>query len=343
MPPRHAYWTILVDNQATAFRAHDAEELLPTLNRLREKNPSAILKWFERGQLFDSREAAREQGFGRGERRWEGPRPDREEPRGRGERPPRKRPAPEAERSFAERPANADTDRPRNRDWRPGGEHRDPRQKYQDAKKAKWQRFKKEIRERHERRQDESKPLENRPDRKPPFDPNRQDRWRPKGPPRERNDRDARFSKTDRPPFDPNRQDRWRPKGPPRERNDRDTRFSGKTGKPPFDPNRTDRWRPKGPPRERNDRDTRFSGKTGKPPFDPNRPPRKPWGAKPGGARGKKPWGAKPGGPARKPWAGDRDRRPEPRGDRRPPNGPRGPKREWRADGPPKRRKDEDE
>ena len=132
---------------------------------------------------------------------------------GHGERPPRKRPAPEAERSFAERPADADTDRPRNRDWRPGGEHRDPRQKYQDAKKAKWQRFKKEIRERHERRQDESKPLENRPDRKPPFDPNRQDRWRPKGPPRERNDRDARFSKTDRPPFDPDRQDRWRPKG----------------------------------------------------------------------------------------------------------------------------------
>ncbi len=114
-------------------------------------------------------------------------------------------------------------------------------------------------------------------------------------------------------------------------------------GQAPFDPNRTDRWRPKGPPRERSDRDTRFSGKTGKPPFDPNRPPRKPWGSKPGGARGKKPWGAKPGGPARKPWAGDRDRRPEPRGDRRPPNGPSGPKREWRADGPPKRRKDEDE
>jgi hypothetical protein len=59
MPPRHAYWTILIDDQPTAFRAHDAEELLPTLNRLREKNGSAVMKWFERGQLFDSRDQAR--------------------------------------------------------------------------------------------------------------------------------------------------------------------------------------------------------------------------------------------------------------------------------------------
>ena len=40
MPPRHAYWTILVDNQPTAFRAHEPEELLPTLNRLKEKHAS---------------------------------------------------------------------------------------------------------------------------------------------------------------------------------------------------------------------------------------------------------------------------------------------------------------
>jgi len=35
---------------------------------------------------------------------------------------------------------------PRDSKWRPGGEHRDPRQKYKDAKKAKWTRFKKTIR-----------------------------------------------------------------------------------------------------------------------------------------------------------------------------------------------------
>src|SRR5687767_7917255 len=32
MPPRHAYWTIIVDDQPTSFRAHDVEELLPTFN-----------------------------------------------------------------------------------------------------------------------------------------------------------------------------------------------------------------------------------------------------------------------------------------------------------------------
>jgi hypothetical protein len=32
MPPRFAYWTILVDEQPTAFRAKEAEELLPTFN-----------------------------------------------------------------------------------------------------------------------------------------------------------------------------------------------------------------------------------------------------------------------------------------------------------------------
>jgi hypothetical protein len=109
MPPRHAYWTILVDNQATAFRAHEPDELLPTLNRLKATHASVEMKWFERGRLFDSREQARR----------------------------------ELQQAPAER---------RDRSWRPGGDHRDPRQKYRDARKAKWQRFKQKIRARHERR-----------------------------------------------------------------------------------------------------------------------------------------------------------------------------------------------
>jgi len=36
--------------------------------------------------------------------------------------------------------------------WRPGGEHRDPRQKYKDAKKAKWTKFKKNIRQKWEKK-----------------------------------------------------------------------------------------------------------------------------------------------------------------------------------------------
>ena len=38
--------------------------------------------------------------------------------------------------------------------WRPGGKHVDPRQKYIDAKKAKWTKFKSAIRERAESRRD---------------------------------------------------------------------------------------------------------------------------------------------------------------------------------------------
>lgn len=60
MPPRHIYWTIIVDDQPTAFRAAAQEELLPTFNRLKEKHPSAVMRWFERGKLWESREEARE-------------------------------------------------------------------------------------------------------------------------------------------------------------------------------------------------------------------------------------------------------------------------------------------
>ena len=40
----------------------------------------------------------------------------------------------------------------RDEKWRPGGEHKDPQQKYKDAKKAKWRRFKQTIRTRWEAR-----------------------------------------------------------------------------------------------------------------------------------------------------------------------------------------------
>lgn len=121
MPPRHAYWTILVDQQPTAFRAHDPEELLPTFNRLKERHALVEMKWFERGRLFDSREEARRSG---------------------------------AERGRSRRPSEAESPeaKPRDRTWRPGGDHRDPRQKYKDARKAKWQRFKQKIRARYEAR-----------------------------------------------------------------------------------------------------------------------------------------------------------------------------------------------
>jgi hypothetical protein len=99
VPPRYSYWTILAGGLPTAFRAADREELLPTFQRLREKHPDAELKWFARGRLWNSPDEARRAG-------------DRQTRTGQDGR---------------ER---------RDRDWRPGGSHRDPRQPFIDAKKA---------------------------------------------------------------------------------------------------------------------------------------------------------------------------------------------------------------
>jgi hypothetical protein len=94
MPPRFAYWTILIDNAPTAFRARDAQELLPTLNQLKRTNQNVVMRWFSGGQLWDSPEAARDA---------------------------RRRPK---------------TIEKRGRDWRPGGQHRDPRARFEKPKRA---------------------------------------------------------------------------------------------------------------------------------------------------------------------------------------------------------------
>src|SRR5512143_1413048 len=89
MPPRYAYWTILIDGKATAFRAKEREELLPTLNQLRRKNDDVTLRYFARGKLWDSPEQA----------------------------------------LWANRNAQGLGEK-RDRDWRPGGAHRDPRARF---------------------------------------------------------------------------------------------------------------------------------------------------------------------------------------------------------------------
>ena len=279
MPPRHAYWTILVDDQPTAFRAHDAEELIPTLNRLKQKHSSAVLKWFERGHLWDSRDDARAKGLGHGERRWEGPRPDRSE-----------------------------QSPPRDRNWRPGGDHRDPRQKYKDAKKAKWGRFKKNIRDRAQRAR--GAPTSDADPRK--FSPPHGDPLRSKTPgergPGNRSDWQNRERPwSDRPPrdrerADGDRQQRARAKQRDQPRGQRDWR--------PEDRHQADRAGDRRKPRDRTwskSADTNRSG-------------------------GKKPWGFKgdrPGGP-RSSGAKSKGQRPrfrrEDEGGKRNPRGPRGPR-----------------
>src|SRR5262245_3087077 len=88
MPPRYAYWTILIDNRPTAFRSRDRDELLPTLHQRRRTNLDVRLKWFAHGSLWESPEAERES---------------------------RRRSKPLVRKGP---------------DWRPGGNHADPRARF---------------------------------------------------------------------------------------------------------------------------------------------------------------------------------------------------------------------
>jgi len=96
MPRNFAYWVIVTGAHATAFRARSAEDLLPTLKQLQQTQPDVELKWFERGRVWASPEAARLR------------------------RTPR-----------------------RDRAWRPGGEHADPRARFAVSRDEKRARFKK--------------------------------------------------------------------------------------------------------------------------------------------------------------------------------------------------------
>jgi hypothetical protein len=99
MPPRFTFWTIIIDGQPTAFRAAEREELAPTLKQLQAKNPTAVMKWFAQGRVWESPDEARNV-----------------------------RAAAEAAAHDAAR--DAVLKERRDREWRPGGEHRDPREKF---------------------------------------------------------------------------------------------------------------------------------------------------------------------------------------------------------------------
>lgn len=94
MPPRFTYWTIILDGKPTAFRAAERDQLLPTLKQLQSKNPAAVLKWFAHGRLWESPEEV-----------WQ-------------------------VKLKAREAAREATEERRSRSWRPGGEHKDPREKF---------------------------------------------------------------------------------------------------------------------------------------------------------------------------------------------------------------------
>jgi hypothetical protein len=95
MPPRYAYWTILIDNKPTAFRARDQADLLPTLHQLRRTNRDVVMKWFARGRIWESPEAERARRLTREQRLTE----------------------------AGQRRRRAEAG------WRPGGDHKDPRER----------------------------------------------------------------------------------------------------------------------------------------------------------------------------------------------------------------------
>jgi hypothetical protein len=131
MPPRYAYWTILVDNQPTAFRAGAQEDLMPTFKRLKEKHPSAVMMWFQNGKLWNSRldaqEAMRARGeMGRrGDERQSGFRDrDRRPPAAPSRRPERPRTDGGDRREWAPKPTSRRAPRapqPEKLDWKPKG------------------------------------------------------------------------------------------------------------------------------------------------------------------------------------------------------------------------------
>jgi translation initiation factor IF-2 len=97
MPPRFAYWTIILEGKPTAFRAQLRDELVPTFKQLQAKHPDVVMKWFARGRLWESQDEERA-----------------------------------AQRASREK---------RPSDWRPGGEHRDPRARFEIPRDEKRRRF----------------------------------------------------------------------------------------------------------------------------------------------------------------------------------------------------------
>jgi hypothetical protein len=109
MPPRHHYWTIILEGKPTAFRAHLPEELMPTLRQLQARHPDAVMKWFARGRLWESQDQERADALAR------------------------------------RRPTSRPVDQ-RSRDWRPGGEHKDPRDRFKVTRDEKRRRFAQNLR-----------------------------------------------------------------------------------------------------------------------------------------------------------------------------------------------------
>jgi hypothetical protein len=103
MPAPKSFWVILIGNTPTSFRGKEREDLLPTLRQLQRTQTGVTLRWFEQGKVWESPEAA----------------------------------------LGAAKLAATEAREKRTREWRPGGEHRDPKARFEmtrDQKRAKFKR-----------------------------------------------------------------------------------------------------------------------------------------------------------------------------------------------------------
>jgi hypothetical protein len=114
MPPRHAYWTIIYGGQPTSFRSATRDELVPTFKQIQSRHPDAQLRYFTRGKLWYSDEEAQAALIR-----------ERQE----------KRLASQKRREGA-----------RPREWRPGGQHKDPRDRFKVPRDVKRARFTAKLR-----------------------------------------------------------------------------------------------------------------------------------------------------------------------------------------------------
>lgn len=114
MATPHRCWVILIGTVPTSFRAREREDLVPTFKQLQRTQPEVALRWFERGKVWESPDAAQAA---------------------------LKLAATLAREKRPRRDAGAEPRR--GKDWRPGGEHKDPRARFEltrDQKRAKFKR-----------------------------------------------------------------------------------------------------------------------------------------------------------------------------------------------------------
>jgi hypothetical protein len=174
-------WIIVAGNQPTAFRGPRYEDLLPTLRQLQRTQEDVELKWFERGRLWASPEAART--------------------------------------AMLERRRRPDH---RGREWRPGGDHRDPKARPDVPRDVRRALFKKRL---IAKKTEGNTPA---PDRRRPFGTGERPKTGGRSGPRRdgRDDREPRGNSRPKPPqgssSKPAQPRRPRPTGrPPRRRNDK--------------------------------------------------------------------------------------------------------------------------